>query len=246
MILVDSRVGSRELLSTLRGFGVDADLGGSLDADFQFTGNGHDGPCLIGVERKTIQDLLNSMRDRRLAGQQLGRMISTFDVCYLIVEGVWRRGEDGMIEMLHHGYWKSARGNHHYAESDRFLCSLEMLCDVKIWRTADERETCAAIADRYSWWQKQWEDHTSTRVIYAPGPERKTKGHKPLMFRHEATLLEKWLAQLPGIDDRAIELAKYFRSPRDLANADVSRWMAIKGMRIGQTTAEKIVRAVGV
>jgi ERCC4-type nuclease len=242
MVLVDSRVGSRELLATLRGFGVDADLADRLDADFQFTGNGEDGEVLAGIERKTIQDLLNSMRDRRLAGSQIKAMSKAYDIRYLIVEGYWRRGRStGLVEILN-GHWGASRGAHRYAEVDRFLCSLEELAGIRVWRTGDEEETCAAVADRYQWWQKPWSDHTSMRVVYAPEPERK-RGRARL-FSGETTLVEKWIAQLPGVDGRAIELAKYFASGLDLAEADVDRWMTITGLRIGEKTAKKIVGAI--
>jgi ERCC4-type nuclease len=245
LILVDERIGSREQLQTLRGLGVDAELGGKMDSDFQFTGYGPDGAVLsLGIERKSIQDLLNSMRDRRLAGQQLGRMIDTYDVCYLVVEGIWRRGRGtGMVEILQRD-WRASRGGHRYAEVDRFLCSLEELTGLRLRRTADEEETCAAIADLYLWWQKPYESHTSTRVIYAPGPTIKQKGNRPKLFRHEATLLEKWVVALPGVDDRAIEIAKNFSSPRDMANADIDRWAAIHGQRVGRKTAQNIVEAI--
>ncbi len=216
-----------------------------MDADFQFTGCGPDGATFcLGIERKTIQDLLNSMRDRRLAGQQLGRMIDTYDVCYLVVEGIWRRGRGtGLVEIMN-GSWRASRGGHRYAEVDRFLCSLEELTGLRLRRTADEEETCAAIADLYLWWQKPYEAHTSTRVIYAPGPSIKQKSNRPKMFRHEATLLEKWVVALPGINDRAIEIAKNFTSPKDLANADMDRWLGISGQRIGKKTAQTIVEAI--
>ena len=245
MILVDERVGSREQLQTLRSLGVDAELGGRLDADFQFDGFGPHGSVLIGLERKTIQDLLNSMRDKRLAGQQLGGMLNCYDICYIVVEGIWRRGRGtGLVEVLN-GSWRPSRGNHRYAEVDRFLCSLEELAGLRIRRTADEEESCAAIADLYLWWQKPYEEHKSLRVAYAPAPKAARKGHRPQMFRSAPTLLETWVNALPGIvDGRAIEIAKNFVSPRDLANADLDRWLAIKGQRIGKKSAQKILEAI--
>lgn len=242
MILVDERVGSRELLAKIRAYGADAEIGGKLDADFQFVGNGPDGEVLVGVERKAIQDLLNSMRDRRLAGGQIGRMAACYDVLYLVVEGIWRRGRStGLIE-VRNGDWHPARGSYRYSETARFLASLRELAGLRIWRTSDEEETAGYVAEEYAWWQKEWKDHRTADAIYAPQPERKT-GHRAKMFRTEATVLEKWLCALPRIDSRAGELAKEFMSPLDMALADVDRWIAIKG--IGKKTAEGIVEAIG-
>lgn|SRR5689334_283199 len=244
MVLIDERVGSRELLSGLRGLGIDADLAGRLDADFQFTGLGPTGMVLIGIERKAIQDLLNSMRDRRLAGQQLSRMTACYDVCYLVVEGVWRRQRGtGAVEIMN-GAWRSSRGGHKYAEVDRFLCSLEQLAGLRLRRTGDEEETCAVLADLYSWWQKEYEEHRSLEAIYAPPPDtRVQRGHRATAFRREPTLKEKWAAQLPGVDARAIEIAAQFSSAREMADADVERWMEV-GCRVGRKTAENIVGAI--
>lgn len=244
MILVDARVGSRELLTGLRGLGVDAEIAGQLDADFQFTGEGPVGTILIGVERKAIPDMLASMRDRRLAGQQLSRMTSCYDVCVLVIEGIWRRQRGtGFVEIMN-GSWRTSRGSHRYSEVDRFLCSLEQLAGLRIRRTADEEETCAQIADLYSWWQKPYDEHKSLDSIYAPPPDtRVQRGHRAVVFHREPTLKEKWAAQLPGIDSRAIDVAASFESARDMADADVSRWMQV-GCRIGKKTAENIVEAV--
>jgi ERCC4-type nuclease len=244
MILIDSRVGSRELMQGIRKLGVDCELAGMLAADFQFVGEGPVGSVLIGIERKQISDMLQSMRDRRLAGQQLSAMTSCYDVCVLIVEGIWRRQRDtGFVEVLN-GSWRAARGSYHYAELDKFLCSLEQLAGLRIRRTADEEETCAQIADLYSWWQKDYEDHKSLDAIYAPPPDtRVQRGHRAVVFHREPTLKEKWAAQLPGVDSRAIQVAASFESAREMANADVERWLQV-GHRIGKKTAEGIVEAI--
>jgi ERCC4-type nuclease len=219
-------------------------LAGQIDSDFQFTGEGPVGTVLIGIERKEISDMLASMRDRRLAGQQLSRMTSCYDVCYLVIEGIWRRQRGtGFVEVMN-GSWRTSRGSHRYAEVDRFLCSLEQLAGLRIRRTADEEETCAQIVDLYSWWNKPYDEHKSLDSIYAPPPDtRVRRGHRAAIFHREPTLKEKWCAQLPGIDSRAIDVAASFESAREMANADVERWLQV-GHRIGKKTAEGIVEAI--
>lgn len=244
MILVDERVGSRELLYSIRAIGGEAELAGQLDADFQFVGNGPQGPLLIGIERKTITDLIGSMRSGRLSGRQIGTMQQTYDICYLIIEGYWRRGRNGGMVEVRYGDWKTVRGQVRYSEVVRFLASLREIGGVHVWRTADEEETSAYLVEEHAWWQKQWSEHKVARTIYTAPVERKQKSHKPSLFRSEASLLEKWIVQLPGVQDRAIDLAKHFSSPRDLADADVDRWLQIKGLRVGRKTAEKIVEAI--
>lgn len=244
MILIDERTGSRELLTNIRSIGTDAEIAGQLAADFQFSGCGPDGSVLVGFERKTITDLFDSMRSGRLAGRQIGTMLQTYEVCYLVVEGYWRRGRGTGLVEIRNGEWRAARGNIRYSEVVRFLASLRELGDVRVWRTADEEETSAYICEEYAWWQKPYAEHRTARTIYAAEPKLNRKGHRPTVFRHEATLLEKWIVQLPGVQDRATEIAKYFSSPRDLADADLDRWLTIRGLRIGKKSARTIIEAI--
>lgn len=241
MILIDTSVGSRELLSLIRAYGADAGLSPKLKADFQFVGCGEDGPLLIGIERKAISDLLSSMRDKRLAGSQIGPMLLTYDVRYLIIEGYWRRGRDTGLVEVRNGVWKAARGSFRYSEVSRFLASVRELGDIRIWRTADEEETAAYIAEEWHWWQKEWTEHRTHRTLYVPGIAAKRRGHKPRMFHHAASLKEKWLAALPHIDARALELAQYFVSAHDVASVTEER---LEAGGIGKKTAREIVEAI--
>ncbi len=242
MILLDERVGSRECLDGLRRLGADAEIAGRLDADFQFTGNGEHGDILIGIEKKTISEFLTSIRTRRLAGAQVGPMQLTYDIRYLVIEGIWRRGRDnGIVEVLN-GKWEAARGAFRYAEVQGFIASIEEFAGLRVWRTADEHETAAAVVDRYTWWQKEWDEHKLARTIYAPVAARPKQGTRASLFHSKPTLLECWLAQLPRIDARAYELAKYFESAGMLAQASIKDWIRIPG--IGRKTADQIVDAI--
>lgn len=64
----------------------------SLDTgDVIFTGNGPNGsPVLIGVELKSVDDLIASVSNGRLTAfdGQLNRMVSAFDVVWLLIYGV--------------------------------------------------------------------------------------------------------------------------------------------------------------
>lgn len=243
MILIDERVGSRELLGLIRGLGVDAELAGKLAADFQFEGNGPDGSVLVGFERKALMDLLDSMRKKRLAGSQIGPMMDTYDICYLVIEGLWRRGrESGMVETLYGKDWRPVRGSFRFSEVSRFLASLRELGGIRTWRTSYEEETAAYIVEEFHWWQKPWNDHKTNNTMYTPEASHKRGGHKPRVFRQDVSLTEAWLTRLPRIDTRAEELATYFVSANDLANATVERWQAIKG--IGPKTAREIVEEI--
>lgn len=223
--------------------GCDAELTHLEAADFAFSGNGDPTDCaspFIGFERKTITDLVDSMRSGRFAGYQHVKMSQLYDISYLIVEGYWRRHRDSGYLEVRNGVWKTVRGSVKYAEVDCFLCALQHQGGVHVWRTADEEETAAAICNRYLWWAKPWESHSAMKMIYAPEGTRRS-GHKPTM-RREATLAEKVAAQLPGVDAKAVQVAAHFKSVAAMVNATEKEWIQVEG--IGKVGAKKITEAM--
>lgn len=261
MILVDHRVGSRELLSLLRSLGCDAELTELDGADFAFTGNGDPQDCaapFIGIERKKISEFCESMRSRRLAGHQHVKMSRLYEVSYIFIEGPWRRNRDNGYAEVPAGRgmpWKSIRGSIKHSEIDRFICSLEIQGGMHVWRTADEEETAAAVANRYLWWSKPWHEHTAMQTIYAPGEVAVRRGHKPSMVRRESTLCEKVVSQLPGVDSKAVVVAQHFQKMAELNEdgsslgsvermviASAAEWQKVEG--IGKIGAKRIVEAL--
>jgi len=243
MILVDSRTGSRELLTLIRYLGVDAELQDNLDSDFQFVGNGPDGDLLIGIERKAIGDLINSIIEKRLAGEQVGHMQAVYDRCYLVVEGYYRRQpSSGLIEVRAGRDWRVASQRLNYGQMTRFLCSIQEQADFGIWRTIDERDTAAYIADLYGWWSKDWKEHKTHKVIYKPRLNLKATGHKATMFKRHPNLTELWLSSLTGIADDAERLAQFFATAAHITHFTVEDWKRIKG--IGPIKAKKIVEEI--
>ena len=76
MILVDSREGSKQLQPLLR----DSKLTRLEFADFAFTGSDRDGRISqIGIEYKTLPDVLSCIADGRFAGHQLPGMMKAYD-----------------------------------------------------------------------------------------------------------------------------------------------------------------------
>ncbi len=240
MILVDSRTGSKELLNLIRYLGVDADLIDNLDADFQFCGNGPDGELLIGVERKAISDLIDSITKGRLAGEQVGHMQATYDRNYLIVEGYFRRQQNtGLIETRAGAGWRVASGKITYSQMNRFLCSIQEQADFRLWRTVDDRDTAAYIVDQYEWWSKPWLSHRTHQTIYTPELRNPRAGHKATLFKRKPNLVERWLSNLTGVNELAWDLAKHFGTGAHIVDYSVKDWQKLDG--IGKVKAQKIV-----
>ena len=252
MLWVDDRTGSKELVPHLRSFGIDAQIRRLDFGDFAWEGNGPAGLCRVAVERKTIGDLIQSMQSRRLSGHQLPGMADEYDYAYLIVEGIWRPSDEGVLEVGHGsfsrdnfgGRWASSYGKRQllYRSIDNYLATLELHTGLIYRRTLSAQETVHVIADLYLWWRaKLWEDHSSHLTVYAPAEARGKKGRLNLV-RREVSLAEAWAMQLPGIDKKAQEVAQRFPTGHILANALEEDWMSIPG--IGKTLAKRAFKSI--
>lgn len=248
-IAIDSRVGSRELAPLFRDYGIQPRLREMEFGDMAFEGNGPAGRCMVGIERKTINDLTACIEDRRLSGHQLPGMAEAYDYCYLIVEGLWRPSADGGLQIgeakfsqdqRFGGYWYRPRQRLLYRAVDNYLATLELQAGIIYRRTLTPVETVAVVVDLWRWWQeKEWGEHSSHVAVYAPA--RIGRGRLQLA-RREASLCERWAMQLDGVDKRAREVAEHFGSAAVMAQASESEWREIKG--IGKGIAQRAVKDI--
>jgi len=242
MLSIDYRVGSIELEPLFRPYGIRLNKTKLDFGDFCWSGNGPKGECLIAVERKRITDLIQSIQSKRLTGHQLPGMAETYDYCYLIVEGLWRPGDNGELE-IRNGKWST-----HYSHSlpyrsiDNYLASLELQAGVIYRRTITAKETVAMIVDLYRYWtDKQWKEHKSHKAVYAPA--NGGEGRRFSFLPRKISLVEKIALQLPGIgDDKAQLVAKKFKNVLSMIHAQEDEWTQIQG--IGSGTARKIIDAL--
>src|ERR1700685_3075549 len=108
MIYIDDRVGSIELLPTFQSHRNRPQCSSSrlIAGDMCFSGQGAMGNCMIGVERKRLKDMLNSIRSGRFSGEQLPKLIEHYEYSYLIVEGIWRcNWDNGLLEDMWGNGW---------------------------------------------------------------------------------------------------------------------------------------------
>lgn len=106
MILIDSSTGSRELVryppldkrsfASLTSLSVSSDTKSS--ADVCFSGNGPDGKLSIGIEFKSLSDLLSSLYTGRIQTTQVGALVSEYQICYLLTYGEYRCSPEGYLE----------------------------------------------------------------------------------------------------------------------------------------------------
>lgn len=243
MILLDDRTGSIDLLPYLKRLGQKTqvtrlDFG---DACFEGSGPGNS-TLLIGVERKRIRDMLTSQRSNRLSGFQLPGMLAAYDRSYLVVEGLWRPGEGGELEVWGKGGWRGleiGRSAFTYRELDNFLNSLENCAGVVVRRTGSPYETAVVLRDLYGWWEKDWKTHKSVTSAYI----RKSGVVANGLIHKFPGIVWRIASQFPGVDSRGEEIEKEYKRPREflrfLADAGVKELEKLPG--VGKETARKMV-----
>lgn len=260
MIMVDPRKGSGELAHRFEKYGIPTDSSQELPAgDFAFSGNGPNGASFfIGVERKALADMLKSSYDGRLTNGQMPALCSPlFDRAYIIVEGVFRSGEDGIMEVMR-GKIKGRTNwvpmmigtrRFMYSEYSKFVVGLQEFTSVVVMRTASEDETVKTIIDIHNYWNsklyEQHSSHNSKRVNHVE--------ITPWSF------IRTVASELPGIGERGSkEIERYcshyslsigLESPMEvMMGISEAEWTELEvpsgsgKKRIGKATAAKIWR----
>ena len=236
MLSIDRRKGSAELAPLFDGLHVPYQVEELPFGDFSFVGNGVKGPGLIGVERKRIGDLINSMCDGRLVGHQLPGMFEYFDHSYLIVEGVLRPEpttgilQQGVEDKRGAMWWKDitlGRRRFMWRDLDGFLTTVEH-SRVKVRRTDSSWMTAHTVASIYHWYtHKAWSEHDSLRQLHSvPFPVMTMEDKRNIVRR-----IAKEFAHI-GVE-KSLAVAMKFRSVWDMVTADRSEWETIPGIGPG-------------
>ncbi len=240
MLNIDRRVGSEELAAPLKRMGVRVELTTLDCADVAWTGNGpgvRDGkelPSTVGVERKKVSEILACFGDSRFVSRQLPKLLDTYDVVWLLVEGVYTAERDGRLKT---GSLFGPRVTHSYEALTGFLLTLQQKAGVRVVRTASFTETIHWLHTAYRWWQRPWAKHQSAYALDTVRvPYDATLAKQPGVVRLVA-------AQLPGVGwQRSEAVAKHFATVRDMAGAGWREWAKIDG--IGEVSARRIVAAL--
>lgn len=237
MILLDDRVGSKELM---RFFPPGrAQLSRLQFGDAMFLGNGPEGlPIHVGIERKALSDMLCSIVDGRFAGHQLPGLLRDYHTVYLIVEGQYRADpETGVLQVPSGRGWNAASFGAKrwmYRDFDGFLTTMEMRYGVKIRRTYNQAETARCIQSLHHWFtDKTFEEHRSGCAF--------DYSNEPVLL--PASLLRRMAAQLKGIGwKRAQAVESHFSSVIDMVLAPVEEWRKVE--MIGKKVANDVVEEI--
>lgn len=239
MILIAHETGSRELLPIIKRIGEEAQLANLPYGDFVFEGNGPKGVMTIGIERKTLHDMLHCIDDARFAGFQAHGMRTMCQVRILIVEGHFKPHDnegylmEGFKGGSVYGPCRYRSRVNPYSKISNYLLSIS-LSGIHVIRVRDAYQTSTEICEIYRYFQKPWSTHTSMQEIQSLALAEVIG--KPSLCR-------RWAAQIDGIGVRlSSDIDKHFHSGRMLALASENDWASIKGL--SQNTAKRIVREI--
>ena len=130
-----------------------------------FFGAGPEGDWYIGIEYKTVDDVVACIKSGRFTGTQLPGMLRTYDMSFLLIEG---------LALLDHNSGQMAKRvgktsypfGLPYRNFDNFLTSVSVHsalagkpCVVK--KSASMNETVHIIRDMFEYFQKPWDKHKS-------------------------------------------------------------------------------------
>lgn len=238
MILIDGRVGSKELLPYIKKLGIPCELTHLEYGDVCFAGKGPKGEITIGVELKRLHDMLGCIDDSRYSAHQRPGMMQMYDKSFLMVEGHWRNHEEGWLMEgfqggASWGFCKYRTSRVMYSKLYRYLLSVGF-SGVTVLYSRDIVQTAYNIGEVYHWFSKKWENHTSLIDVQ--------KLAIPAMDM-QASLVRKAAAQITDVGAKfSLHAEKIFRNLHRLANSSEQDWMKIPRLGIG--TAQQIVREI--
>jgi hypothetical protein len=240
VILVDDRAGSRDLvdhppLDTL------GELCRLESADVCFPGNGPgDDPVLIGIEVKSLDDLISSIDTGRLQGTQIPAMLAEYDVNWLLYHGTYRPGIQTPSLQTWRGQWRGytlGKRPVPYGYLESFLLTLTA-AGLHVKHVADARTASAWVGVLHRWWTKPWAKHRGFHAFDQSGAVSLMPG-----MTDEVHLRARVAAQLPGVGfTRAVAAARHFPTVHAMINATPAEWATIPG--IGKVIAKAVEAAV--
>lgn len=250
MLTIDDRAGSFRSGSFnfkrhLTRIGVPVRVRRMKTGDFRFGGNGPAGRVSVGIERKTVDEMLTAFMDSRFlggrtdddSGGQLGRLLTRYDIVILIVEG--KSWPDPRSGILMSGFNEAGhtRHRHLYENYMKFQFSLIFKARLFVFPTRSKTETVQFIHALYYWFQKSWSAHKSVYRIDETKPDA--------AILDIQTLQRRIAAQLPNVYwTRSKKVDQYFDSILAMINASIAEWQAALGIKLGRKIASEIYRVI--
>lgn len=246
MILVDDREGSRQLADSLQRADLPVEVTRLDYGDVYFVGRGQGGvPVNVGIEHKTVGDLINSLRSGRLTGHQLLGLHgegTVYDFAWLAIEGELTYDARGkLMRRAGRRAFKPMPGGMTVDELYKRLLVLHLCGGLNPVFLSARRDTVRWITALYrTFTDKALDQHKSHLAIYVPAMLA-----KPSQFRLT-------VGTLPGVGPKVAQAAeREFKTIRRAMTAPSRQWAALAtagdegtARRVGTSAATRIVAAI--
>lgn len=255
-IYVDPRVGSKDLAVPLRFYGlpvVDNVMLPFGDVQIPIVQGPNDLPLIVGIERKTIYELVTCIGDSRYTGHQLPGLFRTYPVVVFLVEGRWAADRYGtlVIEVEKGGFvpYHKLTGRPRRVEADtilHFLWTQRLRAGVHVVEAANPAATAEMVRSLYTWGSaKAWASHQSHLGL---GIDTLASFRDPL-HKSKPSLVTLMLKELPGIGrEYAISAGLKWGSMVEAITSSVEGWaelMTANGIKLGMKKAMEVLNARG-
>lgn len=174
MIRISKAAGSEEFLRPLTRAGARCTLRTLTQmpyGDFWFWGNGRDGRCKFGIERKTISEIVSAVGDNRFIGKQLPGFLQAYAYRFVIIEGDrYIDPRTGLLNPLSLKFLP--RRAHLFRTVQKFELTLMLKGGVYVIYTKNKAHTTEVIMALYEWaTQKTWKQHTGAYAVEENKPD---------------------------------------------------------------------------
>lgn len=254
-VLIDDRAGSRDLIK-YHPFDKCGHLARLDSADVSFVGYGADGPVRVGVELKSVTDLISSMDNGRVQATQVRKMVDEYDVVWLLYYGEFRQAPNSnCLQVMKKGefrnYYLGTRAVP-YGMLTGFLISLHEV-GVSTMRVHDFREAANWLEELVRWRSKPWDKHKSLRALDESGKVHRATANQ--RTKHRASLLPtiderteqraRIAKQLPALGyERALVVAEKW-SVEQMVRATVEEWSELETVDRASGMTKKFGKGVG-
>lgn len=253
MIIVDDRKGSKEFCRLLTRAGATAVVKRLPFADFKVIGHGPHGSVRVGIERKTISEIVSAFGDNRFIGHQLPGLLGTrtdgtrrYDYVFIVLEGdQYLEARTGLLnpKSLRHLPQKA----HLYRTVKKFELTLMLKAGLRIIPTQNKQQTVEVILAISEWFAKRWSAHGSAYAVEENKPDAAILADRTMKRKVANQLTQlawkrtvKADAYFPSIVSMMVGRPDFKASPEGLRQAR-HHWQRALGIVKGTKMAEGIV-----
>ena len=249
MIRISNATGSKEFKRTLIRAGAPCVLRSLKQmpfADFWFWGHGPKGRCKIGVERKTVSEIVSAIGDNRFTGHQLPGLLQTYAYTFVVIEGDrYIDLKTGLLnpQALRHLPLRA----HVYQTVQKFELTLMLKGGVRVIYTKNKTHTALFLCALHEWFSEPWAKHKSVYQVEENKPDT--------AILEDRTMKRKVANQLTNLAwVRTVKADKYFPSIASMVVGDpqfaisngklqhaIAHWQSALGIKTGTKIASAIV-----